>query len=84
MKIANKIGLDIGQFTTDMTLDETKAKIEEDTKLGVKLKLIQTPTMYLNGRLLTGELSPQIPLLVNAVLNKKVPTDTPGTEDQLK
>jgi protein-disulfide isomerase len=83
MKIASKIGLDIGRFTTDMGADETKKKIVDDTELGVKLKLIQTPTIFLNGRLLTAETTPQMPILINAVLQKTVPAESPGTEAQL-
>jgi protein-disulfide isomerase/uncharacterized membrane protein len=67
-QVARATGLDLARFLNDMSSDAAKAKITEDVELGIKLKIIQTPTTYLNGRLLTSDTGAQLPLLIQSIL----------------
>jgi hypothetical protein len=55
----------------------------DDVNLGIKLNLIQTPTMYLNGRLITNDIYAQLPILINGVITKGVPPAPATTDNQL-
>jgi len=73
---ARDAGLDLARFVADMNSDAAKAKVKQDIDLGIQLKVIQTPTMFLNGRLLNGETSPHIPLIIGSILNSSAASGT--------
>lgn len=51
---AEKLGLDIARFTSDMKSDEIKNKVENDKKSGQLSAVDHTPTFFLNGKLATN------------------------------
>lgn len=48
---AQKLGLDITQFKSDMKSDAVKAKIERDQNSGKMSAIDHTPTFFINGKL---------------------------------
>ncbi len=80
IQTARVAGLDLAKFSADMDSDAAKAKVKRDIDLGIKLKVIQTPTIYLNGRLLTAETSPQLPLLLNTIFESAAKGNEPARE----
>ena len=52
---AQRIGLDVGRFRTDLESREVGALIFEDMKRANALRISGTPTIILNGRILTAE-----------------------------
>lgn len=48
---AQKLGLDIAQFKSDMKSDAVKAKVERDRKSGRLSNIDHTPTFFINGKL---------------------------------
>lgn len=48
-KYAEKLGLDMTKFKTDVVSQEVKNRIERDRSAGVKLNIQSTPTFFLNG-----------------------------------
>lgn len=67
LECARAAGLDLARFQADMDSDLAKTKVAEDIDLAIKLKVIQTPTMYLNGRLLTPATTPHIAILLEQI-----------------
>jgi protein-disulfide isomerase len=53
-KLATAVGLDINQFAADLAAESTKAKAAADVALGNKMKISGTPTIFLNGKELSG------------------------------
>jgi protein-disulfide isomerase len=47
---AASIGLDVDRFRADLQSDATKARLDADRKLGDKLQVKGTPTIFINGR----------------------------------
>lgn len=79
LECARAAGLDVARFQADMDSDLAKTKVAEDIALAQDLKVISTPTMYLNGRLLTPSTSPHIAFLVEYVLAQaKSPAAAPA------
>jgi protein-disulfide isomerase len=52
---AQRLGLDVERFNADMNGEAVAARIVEDMRRARSLGVNSTPTVYLNGRLLTGE-----------------------------
>lgn len=52
---AQKIGLEIPKFQTDMLSMQTKKRIDDDLARGTALKINGTPSVYINGQLLPFE-----------------------------
>jgi protein-disulfide isomerase len=53
VRYAELLQLDVERFKKDMDSDEVKARVESDRARGDKLGIDRTPTLYLNGRLLS-------------------------------
>jgi protein-disulfide isomerase len=51
---ARDAALDVDSFRACMTLPETKAAIQKSVDEGVKLKIANTPTVFVNGRRFIG------------------------------
>ena len=49
-KYAQDLQLDLAKFQTDIASEEIKAKIENDSKSGVKAGVNSTPSFFLNGK----------------------------------
>ncbi len=47
---AEKMGLDMAKFQSDMTALATKLRVDEDIKRGTALNLSSTPTIYINKK----------------------------------
>ena len=50
--IAHEMGLDVDEFEKDMKDPDLVAKINQDIRLGNRLEVMGTPTVFINGRLL--------------------------------
>lgn len=48
--IAQELGLNMGQFKSDIASDAVKAKVEKDAASGVLSKIDSTPTFFVNGQ----------------------------------
>jgi uncharacterized membrane protein/predicted DsbA family dithiol-disulfide isomerase len=48
--IAQQAALDLARFETDRRGDQTLAKVLEDVELGIRLGVVETPTVFVNGR----------------------------------
>ena len=57
VRYAEILQLDVERFKTDMDSDEVKARVESDRARGNELGIDRTPTLYLNGHLLTPSVS---------------------------
>jgi len=53
-KMAEKIGLDINKFITDMEDENLLAKVEEDFESGMRSGVNGTPTFFVNGKKFDG------------------------------
>jgi protein-disulfide isomerase len=53
-KIATKIGLDLNEFHSCMEDGSMMKRVLSDARLGSRLKLTSTPTLFLNGRRVKG------------------------------
>ncbi len=59
-KFANKLGLEANQLKQDMYSKETLKLLEEDIRLGLKNKIIGTPSYIIDGTMYAGHLPPGI------------------------
>jgi protein-disulfide isomerase len=55
IKYAKEIGLDVKAFTESIDKMKHAARIEKDKKLAMDLDLYNTPTFFINGRMVIGE-----------------------------
>lgn len=88
VRYAEILKLDVERFKTDMDSDEVKTRIEADQARADKLAIDRTPTLYLNGQLLSPNSHRSAETLhaaIDAVLSGKKPeepasgaTATPG------
>ena len=62
---ADDIGLDLQAFAACVDSEETRARVEMDTKAGVDLGVQSTPTVFINGRRIEGDLGDD---LANALI----------------
>lgn len=70
---ANKLGLDVEKFRNDMALAETKKRVDADVQRGRSVGVSQTPSVYINGRLIPYESVdvPSLKLIIDAELKNK-------------
>lgn len=80
LECARAAGLDLARFQMDMDSDIAKTKVAEDIKVAVDLKVIQTPTMYLNGRLITPATSPHLPVLLEHLFAEAGASSAPAAQ----
>jgi protein-disulfide isomerase len=88
VRYAEILRLDVERFKTDMDGDEVKKRIEADQARADTLAIDRTPTLYINGQLLSGNSHRSVETLhaaIDAVLSGKKPeepasgaTATPG------
>ncbi len=52
--IAREIGLDIERFNAERVSEEVRAAVRQDTELGARLRLEETPAIFINKRRLPG------------------------------
>jgi len=55
IKYAKEIGLDVKAFTESLNSGKHAERIGRDKKLAVDLDLYNTPTFFINGRMVIGE-----------------------------
>jgi len=55
IKYAKEIGLDVQRFTDSLDKMKHSALIEQDKKLALWLDLYNTPTFFINGRKVVGD-----------------------------
>jgi protein-disulfide isomerase len=55
IKYAKEIGLDVKVFTSALDSRKHAARIEKDKKLALDLDLYNTPTFFINGRMVIGD-----------------------------
>ena len=88
---AEILKLDVERFKKDMDSDEVKARVEWDRARGATLGIDRTPTVYLNGRLLSasGRTVDALHSAIDAELNGKgeveaAPSAQPAALEQPK
>ena len=52
---AKELGLDIKKFTESVDMKKHKGEIDRDVKLALSLDLYNTPTFFINGRKVVGD-----------------------------
>ena len=55
IKYAKEIGLDIKTFTAALDSKKHAARVDKDVKLALDLDLYNTPTFFINGRMVIGD-----------------------------
>ena len=70
IKIARKLGLDIAQFFKELTSPGTKNRVKQDIRDGVKAGVIGTPSIFINGRVLTENTAAAAQKIINDELRK--------------
>ena len=55
IKYAKELGLDVNRFTESLDKMKHSALIEQDKKLAISLDLYNTPTFFINGRKVVGD-----------------------------
>lgn len=53
-RYARELGLEVGAFTQCLDSGKYRQKVEDETRLGLRLGARGTPTFFLNGRMLPG------------------------------
>jgi len=59
-RLAKKAGLDMAAFNTCMETDQTRPLVVEDCRAGDALNIKSTPTLFFNGREITGTFDHEI------------------------
>ncbi len=54
LAIANFVGLDVGQYNQCMSTNEYLEKVRTDRQAGDSLGVSSTPTLFINGELMSG------------------------------
>ena len=54
LRLAREIGLEMKKFQTCLDSDQARKVVQSDTRLGEKLQITSTPTLYFNGRKIVG------------------------------
>ena len=54
VKIAEELGLDMDRFASELAAMKHKAEIDADVKIAHDLDLYNTPTFFINGRMVVG------------------------------
>lgn len=57
IRYAGEIGIDVKKFTSDLDTKKHMKIIERDKKLAVDMDLYNTPTFFINGRMVIGNRS---------------------------
>lgn len=52
---AKELGLDMKKFTESVDMKKHKGEIDRDVKLALSLDLYNTPTFFINGRKIVGD-----------------------------
>jgi predicted DsbA family dithiol-disulfide isomerase len=55
IRYAGELGLDVKKFTESIDKKKHREEIERDVKLALSLELYNTPTFFINGRKIVGE-----------------------------
>jgi predicted DsbA family dithiol-disulfide isomerase len=55
LRYAKELGLDMKKFTESIDGKKHRAEIERDAKLALSLDLYNTPTFFINGRKIVGD-----------------------------
>jgi protein-disulfide isomerase len=55
IRYAAELGLDVAKFTASLDMKKHKDEIDRDLKLALSLGLYNTPTFFINGRKIIGE-----------------------------
>ena len=76
---ANNLALDVEKFKTDMASANAKKRVDADLQRGRSLGVSQTPSVYINGRLIPFESVdvPSLKLIIDAELKNKQTTVQP-------
>ncbi|PWQ94676.1 DsbA family protein [Leucothrix arctica] len=54
-----QLGLDVAQFEKDLASDEVRAKVATDAQSAKKAQAASTPSLFLNGKLMTNVRGPE-------------------------
>jgi protein-disulfide isomerase len=69
---AGELGMDVAKFTQDITTGKYKAQVNKEKMEGVNAGVSGTPTFYMNGRLVQGDIEPaEMKPLIEAELKKR-------------
>jgi len=78
LRYAETLKLDVERFKTDMDSDEVKKRIDADQARADSLAIDRTPTLYINGHLVSGNSHRSVETLhaaIDAVLSGKLPDE---------
>lgn len=67
-QIAKRVGLNVDEFEQAVNSEAAYAKVKQDVDLAVSLDLIRTPSVFLNGRLLSSQGTKQLPQVIEQLL----------------
>jgi protein-disulfide isomerase len=59
LRYAAAVGVDVASFETCLSGDAPREAVRNDVRLGVRLGISSTPTLFLNGRAVRGALEPE-------------------------
>lgn len=78
---ANTLGLNIEKFKNDMASTLAKQRVDADLQRARSLGVSQTPSLYINGRLIPNESVdvPTLKLIIDAELKNKQAAEPPPT-----
>ncbi len=72
-EVAQQLGLDVERLKRDMESDAAKEKLKQDVELAGKLKVILTPSMFLNGRALNNATAMHLGIIAQELLAGRQP-----------
>lgn len=77
---ANTLGLNVEKFKTDMASADAKKRVDADLQRGRSIGVSQTPSVYINGRLIPFDSVdvPSLKLIIDAELKNKQAADQPA------
>lgn len=76
---AETLGLDVERFKKDVDSEQVKARIKADQDRAASIKIVQTPTLFMNGTQVpfSSMSADEFPRLIEAELSGKGPTPAP-------
>jgi protein-disulfide isomerase len=69
-QVARQVGIDVGRLKQDMQSQAVREMLDKDIQLAADLKILSTPSMFLNGRQLTSATAPHAGLIADQLLQR--------------
>jgi protein-disulfide isomerase len=65
------LGLDVARLRRDMESQAVRDRLKQDVELAARLKIVLTPSMFLNGRQINSALAIHLGTLCNELLKSR-------------